>query len=239
MRRAIRRCVEVFAECFEPSGPVVELGARYEPGYAWLGDMRPLFPGRPFIGCDIRQGPGVDRLEDAEQLRLQDASAGTVLLFEVLEHLRHPHRAVAEVRRILRPDGLLAVSVPFHYRIHGFPSDYWRFTAAGVQTLLADFGGSIVCDVGPRLKPAFIFAIATPEPSQAFEMACRRFPPLLEATMRRRRARGMASVLKERARDLFGALIGRGELGVRFFDPSQPARYARDFPARPPTDPGT
>jgi hypothetical protein len=57
--------------------------------------------------------------------------------------------------------GLLALSVPFNYRLHGFPSDYWRFTASGIHTLLAEFPAKIVFAIGPQLKPAFIFAVAT------------------------------------------------------------------------------
>ena len=45
----------------------------------------------------------------------------------------------ADVKRVLRDEGLLALSVPFSYRLHGFPSDYWRFTASGIYTLLAEF----------------------------------------------------------------------------------------------------
>jgi hypothetical protein len=68
MRRAIQQTLSVWVECFDPTGPVIEIGSRYAPGYQWLGDICPLFPGRDFIGCDIRPGPGVDRQERAERL---------------------------------------------------------------------------------------------------------------------------------------------------------------------------
>lgn len=228
VRRAIRSAVGLAARHFKASGPVVELGACYQPGYAWLSDLRPLFPGREYVGCDIRRGPGVDRIEDAEHLAFSDGSTGTMIMCEILEHLPNPTRALAEARRVLRPDGLLLISVPFNFRLHGFPHDYWRFTAAGMWQLMADFEAKAVWAVGPRVKPAFIFAVARTVADATFEGQRQSFERELETLYRERRLRGLSSVLKERARDLFGVLLGRGELGVRFFEPSQPGGYQRD-----------
>jgi len=168
MRRAIRTSVGLFAEAFSPIGPIVEVGSLYLPGYEALSDLRDLFPGRQYIGCDIRQGLGVDRIEDAEALRFADRSVETLLLLDVLEHLPHPQKAIAEAYRVLRDDGLLALSTPFNYRLHGFPSDYWRFTASGIHTLLQDFPDKVVFALGPRVKPAFIFAVAAKRTSEKF-----------------------------------------------------------------------
>lgn len=225
MRRAINDCVRLFAQHFSSIGPIVELGSCFTPESRALADIRGYFPGREFIGCDIRQGPGVDRIEDAEALSFAGESVGAVLLFEILEHLQHPERAVAEARRVLRPDGLLAVSVPFNYRIHGFPTDYRRLTTSGIHTLLEDFPARVVFAVGPRLKPAFVFAVASPTRSAEFDACTARFRGAVEAWASRTRRRGLASVLKERARDFFGALLGRAELGVAFFDGTHEGGY--------------
>lgn len=42
-----------------------------------------------------------------ETSRFADGSVGTLLLFEILEHLPHPQKAIAEAHRVLREDGLL------------------------------------------------------------------------------------------------------------------------------------
>lgn len=232
MRRAIRTSVGLFSEVFSPNGPVVELGSLYPPGYEPLCDLRPLLSGKEYVGCDLRRGLGVDRIEDAHALSFSDNWAGTVLMFELLEHLPHPARALAEARRVLRDEGLLALSVPFTYRLHGFPTDYWRFTASGVHTLLADFPDKVIFALGPRLKPGFIFAVAAKTATQTFAANKARFRSKVQQTFRDTRLRGCISVLKERGRDFFGCLLGRTELSATFFDGSEAGGYKADTPAR-------
>ena len=62
-----------------------------------------------------------------------------VFCTEVLEHTLQPFDAVSELRRLLAPGGVLVLSVPFNFRIHGPLPDCWRFTEHGLRALLADF----------------------------------------------------------------------------------------------------
>lgn len=225
MMRAINTSVRLFAEIFDPPGPVVELGAYYPPGYAWLSNLRPYFPGREYIGCDLRAGEGVDRIEDAQELSFADSSVGTMLAFEILEHVRDPHRAIAEADRVLREDGVLAVSTPFDYGLHAFPDDYWRFTASGLDRLLARFPEKVIFALGPRRKPAFVFAVAAKTPSATFEAAKRRFQVRVEETFRQTRLKGYSSVLRRTGRDWLACALGRGELGAAFFDSTAGGGY--------------
>jgi len=222
MNRAIRTSVRLFSETFAPRGPVIEIGSYCYEG-SELSNMRPFFPGLEYIGCDIRPGPGVDRVEDGQSLSFQDGSCGTVLILETLEHIANPHRTVSEAHRILAHDGLLVVSVPFNYRIHGFPTDYWRFTSSGVYQLLDAFGDTIIFALGPRVRPTFVFAVAARTASPEFRARKQRFQNTVEQTFRRTRWEGRVSVLKERSRDFFGLLLGRADLGAVFFDPAQTA----------------
>jgi 2-polyprenyl-3-methyl-5-hydroxy-6-metoxy-1,4-benzoquinol methylase len=49
---------------------------------------------------------------DLHDLQLDDDSFDVVVCFETIEHLENGERALAEFRRVLRPDGLLLVSSP-------------------------------------------------------------------------------------------------------------------------------
>ena len=226
MRRAIRLAVRVVADSFNAPGPVAEIGSFYPPGYEELCDLRPFFRGAEYFGCDIRRGLGVDLIEDAQALSFADNSIGTILLFEILEHLPHPEKAVAEAWRVLDSRGLLALSVPFTYRVHGLPSDYWRFTSSGIYTLLTPFSEKIVFAVGPRLKPAFIFAVAAKTASSQFAEQSTLFQSKVHQAFQDSRLRGHISVLKERARDFLGHLLGRADVCVTFFDPNMDPCFA-------------
>ena len=62
-----------------------------------------------------------------------------IVCTEVLEHTLQPFAAVNELSRILRPGGLLFLTVPFNFRIHGPLPDCWRFTEHGLRALLRPF----------------------------------------------------------------------------------------------------
>ncbi|HET9324918.1 MAG TPA: class I SAM-dependent methyltransferase [Gaiellaceae bacterium] len=71
---------------------------------------------------------------DVTALPFDDASFDGALLGEVLEHIEDDRAALRELRRVLRPNGVLALSVPADPSLYG-PSDEWaghvrRYTRA-------------------------------------------------------------------------------------------------------------
>jgi SAM-dependent methyltransferase len=163
MNQFIRGVVRAIAEAFDLPGPILEVGSFQVEGQAALADLRALFPGRPYLGVDVRPGPGVDRLADVEALPFPDASFGTVLALNTFEHVPHFWRGFAEVRRVLRPDGATVVSCPFYFHQHGYPGDFWRFTPEALGLLLADYPTRVVGWHGPRRRPANVWALALRE----------------------------------------------------------------------------
>ena len=80
---------------------------------------------------------------DVEALPLREASVDTVVSLEVLEYVRRPREALAEMHRVLRPGGHALVSVPFVHRMDG-PSDRWRFSEQGLREVLLAAGFEVV-----------------------------------------------------------------------------------------------
>jgi SAM-dependent methyltransferase len=227
MFRTQREAVRLFKKVFNPPGPVLEIGSYLHLGFDHFANVRPLFSDREYVGCDIREGPGVDVLADAEDLSFGNMTFGTVLILEVLEHLRRPEAAVQEIHRVLTDDGFVALSVPFSFRLHAYPTDYWRFTASGIDTLLQAFPVRSVFALGPAVKPAFVFAVAGKQQTALNLERCVLFQKEIERTFSSPAARlqGHVSVGKGIGRDLFGWMLGRARVGVSFYEPNQVGGY--------------
>jgi len=149
------------AEAFDLAGPILEIGSYQVAGQEAIADLRGLFPGQPYIGVDMRQGPGVDCVASVDELPYPDASIGAVVAMSTFEHVACFWRGFEEVRRVLRRDGVLLVSCPFYFHIHSYPSDYWRFTPEALDVLLAaDYPTRILGWHGPRNRPLNVWALA-------------------------------------------------------------------------------
>lgn len=77
---------------------------------------------------------------DACRLPLTGESMDAILIFEVLEHVPDPDAALAELSRVLRPEGILLLSVPFIYPVHNAPFDFHRFTRHALERSLREHG---------------------------------------------------------------------------------------------------
>ncbi len=160
MNPLLRGMVRAVAETFDLPGPILEIGSYQVERQEDIADLRSLFPGKPYVGLDMRPGPGVDVVGDVEALPQADASVGTVLALETFEHVRHFWRGFEEIRRVLRPDGALLIASPFHFHIHDYPRDYWRFTPDAFKLLLEDYPSKIVGWSGPARRPANVWCLA-------------------------------------------------------------------------------
>ena len=142
-------------------------------GYA---NLRALFPGKEYVGCDMRPGPGVDRVEDVTAIRMADGSAGTVLCIETFEHVsqRSDGRSTRS-SRILRPGGVFVITSPLNFRIHGYPDDYWRMTPNCLRRMLEPYGARVSGYQGYQAFPHTVMglAIKSPIPADADARASR------------------------------------------------------------------
>jgi SAM-dependent methyltransferase len=227
MMRAVNTAMRLVAESFQPDGPIVEIGSYCDPRNAELVNLRPYFAGREYVGCDVRPGPGVDRVENAEALSFADSSFGAWLSCDMLAHTPNPARVLAEARRVVREDGIAALSVPFNYRLGAFPTDYWRFTASGLWVLLdqAGFQDMTIFSLGPAAKPRVVIGVAAAVASEEHARRKRQFEQRVKQEYSRNRLHAHLDTMEKAARELFGTLLGRARLGVEFFDARQGGGY--------------
>jgi SAM-dependent methyltransferase len=163
MRASIRDFARLAAETLPVAEPIYEFGALQVSGQEGFADLRPLFPGREYVGCDMRPGPGVDRILDLHALDLPSGSVGTALCLDTLEHVEYPHQAVAELYRVLRPGGFLLITSVMDFHIHDHPHDYWRFTPDAFRSLLRPFSQTHVESAGREIFPHTVVGVGFKE----------------------------------------------------------------------------
>jgi len=129
----VRKYVELF------KGPFLEVGSK---DYGSTQNLRFLFADKDdYIGIDMEDGPGVDVVlditEDFGQIdkRLCGQRFGTIFCLSVLEHCEQPFKMAENLTFLLEPEGQICISAPFSWKIHAYPSDYWRFTPEGIKKL--------------------------------------------------------------------------------------------------------
>jgi SAM-dependent methyltransferase len=174
--------------------PVVEFGSFITDPATGEGDLRSLFAGRSFTGTDMREGPGVDRIEDLRALSFEDGSVGTALCLDTLEHCADPPQACRELARVCSPEGGVAViSSVMLFGIHEYPHDYFRFTPDGFRALLEQgFDDVWVAGLGDPAIPMQVVGVGMRGGSLGLSLD--RLPTLAAAQARYDAARGKVRI---------------------------------------------
>jgi len=105
---------------------------------------------------DIDAESGATHIADLCECNCRSVSSGCydlVICTEVLEHTKHPWRAMKEISRLLKPNGLVAITTPFNFRIHGPAPDCWRFTEDGLRVLLENFNAVEINEIEDSDRP--------------------------------------------------------------------------------------
>ena len=152
-------------EHFDCPGPVYEFGSYQVDGQVQYANLRSMFAGREYVGCDMRPGPGVDRVEDVSATTIDDGAVGTVLCIETFEHVFEVRRAFDEVFRMLKPGGIFLITSPLNFRIHAYPDDYWRMTPGCLRRMLRPYAGVVCGFQGDRSFPHTVMALAVKAPA--------------------------------------------------------------------------
>lgn len=129
--------ISKYAEQF--NAPFLEVGSK---DYGSTQDLRALFLNKgEYIGVDMEQGAGVDVVldltEDFEKIdiKLCGQRFSSIFCLSVLEHCEQPFKMAENLTMLLKKGGRICIGVPFSWKIHAYPSDYWRFTPEGIKKL--------------------------------------------------------------------------------------------------------
>lgn len=140
-----------FGARFEATQQVLDIGCGNKPYQAYFKCE--------YIGLDPFPGTQADIVRDAWDTGLENDSMDGIVLNQSLEHISDTRATIQEVMRVLKPGGLVLVTVPQSMRNHTLPipasegpyknfsvsetpywvEDYWRFTKFGLIYLFKDF----------------------------------------------------------------------------------------------------
>jgi hypothetical protein len=105
------------------------------------------------VGVDMLDGPGVDRVLDLEEDLPDDIGTfAHVECMSVLEHSRRPWLMAANLERLMEPGATIFLSVPFCWRLHAYPNDYWRISPEGVRSLFPGIEWSALMLASNKLR---------------------------------------------------------------------------------------
>lgn len=147
------------------TGDVLDVGCGNKP-------YRDLVPAKRYVGLDVdtpftRRVGAADVFYDGGTFPLPAVGFDGVLCSQVLEHVFTPEAFLAEIRRVLRPGGVLVLAVPFMWDEHEQPHDFGRYTSFGLRALLERNGFEVleqtksVADFGAvaQLASAWVFKV--------------------------------------------------------------------------------
>lgn len=95
-----------------------------------------------YIGLDLKDNiyRKPDLEWDGSTIPLQDGSVDCAMATEVFEHCSDPEMVMRECLRVLKPGGLIFLTVPFLWPLHDVPYDEYRYTPFALERHLRTAG---------------------------------------------------------------------------------------------------
>jgi SAM-dependent methyltransferase len=95
--------------------------------------------------ADVAPGPDVDIVADLHALPSEWTNHFDAFVANaVFEHLERPWLAAKEIVRVLAPGGACYVSTHQTFPLHGYPSDFFRFSKEALSLIFADAGLHVI-----------------------------------------------------------------------------------------------
>ena len=141
-RSSLKYLLSRCSNSIHPSS-ILDVGCGYSP-------YRDLFPvSSQYHGLEIDQprnhnNPNVSFFYDGITFPIPADSYDLVICSQVLEHSFVPERLLSEIRRTLKADGHLLLTIPFIWPEHEQPFDAQRFTSFGLLHLLNEIPFNVV-----------------------------------------------------------------------------------------------
>jgi SAM-dependent methyltransferase len=129
---AVQKCAPAF------TGHLLDVGCGCKPYRSYLLDNKHI---DQYTGLDIATALVYDNAVvpdftwDGVTMPFEDNSFDTIMATEVLEHCPDAHRIINEMKRVVKPGGLIFFTVPFLWNLHEVPHDEFRYTPFALRRI--------------------------------------------------------------------------------------------------------
>lgn len=113
---------------------VLEIGSKdYGNNQQW----RSIIKSKEWIGVDLEEGKNVDVVADLSKTisPFKEKSFDFIICTSVLEHVTKPWIFAKNVESLLTDNGEIYITVPYVWKFHGYPNDYYRYNHLAIQIL--------------------------------------------------------------------------------------------------------
>jgi len=132
-------------------GKLIDLGCGIKPYETIFKDYIDTYFGVDYPStAEVNYGKDtkVDLFADCTDTKLEEGAFDTLLSTQVIEHIIDTNKFIKECCRLLKTDGIGIFTIPFVWRLHAEPFDFFRFTKFSIEKLFTDNGFEII-----ELKP--------------------------------------------------------------------------------------
>ncbi len=141
LRNKLLRSIQIYSSRLQ--GKLLDFGCGSKP-------YQSLFKVDSYTGVDFNgdghshENEQIDFFYDGKTLPFDDNQFDSVFSTEVFEHVFNLEEILPEIRRVMKPGGLILVTCPFAIAEHEQPNDYARYTSFALKYLFENNGFEII-----------------------------------------------------------------------------------------------
>ncbi len=142
IRRGIEKDIAILSK--KTTGKLLDFGCGSKPYKKYFTHTD------AYIGLDIEQSghlhtnEQIDVFYDGKKIPFEENYFDSAFSSEVFEHVFNIDEVLAEIHRILKPNGQLLLSCPFAWPEHEIPYDFARYSSFGIKSVLEKNGFEIM-----------------------------------------------------------------------------------------------
>lgn len=125
------------------SGSLVDIGCGVKPYESLFLNVK-NYIGLEYDNIRSRELGKADFFYKGNLFPFNDNNFDSALCNQVLEHVFTPKEFLKEINRVLKPEGILLLTIPFIWDEHEQPHDFARYSSFGASYLLEEAGFEII-----------------------------------------------------------------------------------------------